>query len=156
MSTPAKRRLLKDLEEITQSSIVHNIFAEPLENDLYTWVAVITGPRDSIYEGGFFSLVLLFDEEYPQHAPEVSFISKMFHPNIYENGDICLDILKNKWSPSYSITSLLLSIQNLLTDPNVNSPANSDAAMLFEHDKETYEKRVKETVELSWSGFEEL
>ncbi|CAG2101495.1 unnamed protein product [Medioppia subpectinata] len=99
-------------------------------------------------------MILSFTEQYPQSPPEVSFLSKMFHPNVYENGDLCLDILKNKWSPSYDVLGILLSIQSLLNDPNTDSPANPEAATLFNKNKVEYEKRVKITVEMSWDDIE--
>jgi hypothetical protein len=74
---------------------------------------------------GTFKLSLVFSEDYPNKAPAVKFITKMFHPNIYADGAICLDILQNQWSPIYDISAILTSIQSLLTDPNPNSPANS-------------------------------
>ncbi|KAI5152012.1 ubiquitin-conjugating enzyme E2 A [Enteropsectra breve] len=153
MSTPAKRRLLKDLDAI-KSSADENLYAQPLDNDMLTWAAVIAGPQGTAYEGGTFSLMLLFDEKYPNSPPEVSFISEMFHPNIYVNGDLCLDLLKSKWSSSYDVAGVLMSIQSLLNDPNVMSPANAEAAKLFDSDYAEYEKRVKETVEKSWTDVE--
>lgn len=155
MSTPAKRRLLKDLSSVTKYA-ENTIFAQPLEEDMLTWTAVIIGPPNTAYENGTFSLLLTFDEGYPSHPPEVTFISEMFHPNIYPNGDLCLDILKNRWSPSYDVLGVLLSIQSLLNDPNIKSPANIEAAKMFEEDIEEYNNRVKKTVELSWVDIEKL
>lgn len=149
MSTPARRRLLKDLSGISQYK-EKTIFAQPLDDDMFTWTAIIVGPPGSVYEDGTFSLVLVFDENYPNHPPEVSFISEMFHPNIYPNGDLCLDILKDRWSPSYDVLGILLSVQSLLNDPNTKSPANIEASKIFENDIEEYSRRVKATVEKSW------
>jgi ubiquitin-conjugating enzyme E2 A len=78
------------------------------------------------------------------------FISKMFHPNIYADGKICLDILQNQWSPIYDISAILTSIQSLLSDPNPASPANAEASQLYERDRREYNKRVRAAVEASW------
>lgn len=155
MSTPAKRRLLKDFNEIQKINCT-GIFAQPLEEDLLTWTAIILGPDNTPFENGTFSLVLTFDEGYPQHPPEVTFISEMFHPNIYPNGDLCLDILKSRWSPSYDVQGVLLSIQSLLNDPNTKSPANPEAAKLFQENLEEYRKKVKLCVESSWTDIDRL
>ena len=74
----------------------------------------------------------------------------MFHPNIYADGAICLDILQNQWSPIYDIAAILTSIQSLLSDPNPASPANAEASQLFERDRREYNRRVKVLVEESW------
>uniref|UniRef100_A0A8C1JC49 Ubiquitin-conjugating enzyme E2B (RAD6 homolog) n=1 Tax=Cyprinus carpio TaxID=7962 RepID=A0A8C1JC49_CYPCA len=97
-----------------------------------------------------FKLVIEFSEEYPNKPPTVRFISKMFHPNVYADGSICLDILQNRWSPTYDVSSILTSIQSLLDEPNPNSPANSQAAQLYQENKREYEKRVSAIVEQSW------
>jgi ubiquitin-conjugating enzyme E2 A len=69
---------------------------------------------------------------------------------VYADGQICLDILQNQWSPIYDVAAILTSLQSLLSDPNPNSPANSEAARLFTEDRAEYEKRVKAVVEDSW------
>jgi hypothetical protein len=69
-------------------------------------------------------LRLTFCDRYPEKPPKVRFTTKMFHPNVYADGNICLDVIAAKWSPSYTVSSILTSIQSLLTDPNVQSPAN--------------------------------
>jgi ubiquitin-conjugating enzyme E2 A len=80
----------------------------------------------------------------------------MFHPNIYANGEICLDILQNQWSPIYDIAAILTSIQSLLCDPNPNSPANSEAARLWNENRREYNRRVTQCVEDSWALAESL
>ena len=61
-----------------------------------------------------------------------------------------MDILQNNWSPIYDVAAILTSIQSLLTDPNPNSPANSEAARLFTENKEEYIRQVKRSVGKSW------
>jgi len=124
----------------------------PLEDNIMHWNAVIFGPEGTPWEGGTFKLVLKFNEEYPNKPPVVKFTSKLFHPNVYNDGAICLDILQNQWSPIYDISAILTSIQSLLTDPNPNSPANAEAAKLFNDNRKEYTRRVLEIVELSWEA----
>ena len=109
-------------------------------------------PDDTAWEDGTFKLTLEFSEEYPNKAPTVKFVTKMFHPNIYADGSICLDILQNQWSPIYDISAILTSIQSLLCDPNPSSPANSEAARLYGENRREYERKVKEIVEQSWNA----
>lgn len=73
--------------------------------------AVIIGPADTPFEDGTFRLVMHFEEQYPNKPPSVKFISQMFHPNVYATGELCLDILQNRWSPTYDVAAVLTSIQ---------------------------------------------
>ncbi|KAG6492433.1 hypothetical protein ZIOFF_047396 [Zingiber officinale] len=99
-----------------------------------------------------FKLTLQVSEDYPNKPPTVRFVSRMFHPNIYADGSICLDILQNQWSPIYDVAAILTSIQSLLCDPNPNSPANSEAARMFSENKREYNRKVREIVEQSWTA----
>ena len=128
MSTNAERRLLKDLKKMQEDESSDTIQAAPADDSLYKWEAVIFGPDDTIWEGGIFKLILEFSEDYPNKPPKVKFLTAMFHPNIYKDGGICLDILNTMWSPVYDVSSILRSIQSLLCDPNPNSPANYEAS----------------------------
>ena len=71
------------------------------------------------------------------------------------NGDICLDILKENWSPTYDVMAILSSIQLLLNEPNPASPANGEAADLFRRNKREYERKVREVVEKSLIDFDD-
>lgn len=75
---------------------------------------------DTPFEDGTFKLLLTFTDAYPNKPPSVKFLSRMFHPNVYANGELCLDILQNRWSPTYDVAAILTSVQSLLHDPNPN------------------------------------
>lgn len=152
--TEATKRILHDLRQISKEC-PEGISASPDGDDLMNWTCVIFGPDDTIWEGGIFQLKMTFTEEYPIKPPKVMFITKMFHPNIYVDGRICLDILQNNWSPTYGVIAILSSIQLLLNEPNSSSPANGEAADLFDRNKREYDRRVKECVELSLLDIED-
>jgi ubiquitin-conjugating enzyme E2 A len=87
---PAEKRLIKDLQKISQEQD-SGINASPEENNLFRWTAFIEGPERTMWEGGLFELNLEFSEEYPTKPPQIKFVSKLFHPNVYADGRICLD-----------------------------------------------------------------
>ena len=118
------------------------------DDDMYTWQGYIAGPEDSPYEGGVFFLRIEFPSDYPFKPPKVQFTTKIYHPNINSNGSICLDILKDQWSPALTISKVLLSISSLLTDPNPDDPLVPEIAQLYKTDIEEYNKKAKECTEM--------
>ncbi|GBP15214.1 Ubiquitin-conjugating enzyme E2-17 kDa [Eumeta japonica] len=110
MSTPARRRLMRDFKRL-QEDPPTGVSGAPTDNNIMIWNAVIFGPHDTPFEDGTFKLTIEFTEEYPNKPPTVRFVSKMFHPNVYADGGICLDILQNRWSPTYDVSAILTSIQ---------------------------------------------
>lgn len=149
MSTPSRRRLMRDLLRLQQDP-PEGVSASPQPDNLMIWTAVIMGPPETPFEDGVFKLSLVFDESYPNKAPEVKFVTRMFHPNVYGDGKLCLDILQGRWSPTYDVAAVLTSIQSLLHDPNPDSPANAQAADFYRNNRAEYVRRVRQTVEQSW------
>lgn len=119
----------------------------PEGEDLTQWVATITGPQGSVYEGGIFKLSLWFSNEYPFKPPKVRFTTKIYHMNINSNGAICLDILKDQWSPALTISKVLLSICSLLTDPNPDDPLVPEISRQFRLDRVCHDMTAREWVE---------
>jgi len=117
----ALKRLNKECLELQNDPPV-NCSAGPNGDNMFSWSATITGPSDSPYSGGLFFLDIFIPSNYPFKPPVIKFSTKIYHPNINSNGGICLDILKDQWSPALTISKVLLSICSLLTDPNPDDP----------------------------------
>ena len=154
MSIPAKRKLLADYRTFNQDAAGLGVLFKPEQDNMMNCEAIIFGPDDTEWESGVFRLRMEFSDKYPSEPPKVRFLTTMFHPNIYANGNICLDILGKAWTRAYGCLTVLTSIQSLLTDPNPESPANNEAAGLFteaDGDRNAeYYRRVRQCVEDSW------
>lgn len=111
---------------------------------MFHWQATIMGPEDSPYSGGVFFLDIHFPADYPFKPPKVHFTTRIYHCNINSNGGICLDILKDQWSPALTISKVLLSICSLLTDPNPDDPLVPDIAQLLKTDKARHDSTARE------------
>lgn len=104
------KRIQKELVDITRDPPC-NISAGPKSDNIYEWVATIMGPPQSVYQGGIFFLDIVFPQDYPFNPPKVTFQTRICHCNIASNGAICLDILKDQWSPALTISKVLISIK---------------------------------------------
>uniref|UniRef100_M4D1N8 UBC core domain-containing protein n=1 Tax=Brassica campestris TaxID=3711 RepID=M4D1N8_BRACM len=138
----ASKRILKELKDL-QKDPPTSCSAGPAAEDMFHWQATIMGPSDSPYSGGVFLVTIHFPPDYPFKPPKVAFRTKVFHPNINSNGSICLDILKEQWSPALTISKVLLSICSLLTDPNPDDPLVPEIAHMYKTDKNKYESTAR-------------
>ena len=136
-------RIKKELIDI-QKDPPANCSAGPEGDDFYDWQASIMGPKDSPYEGGVFWLKIQFPKDYPFKPPKIQFLTKLYHPNISSSGSICIDILKDQWSPALTISKVLLCICSLLDDPNPDDPLVPEIADLFKKNKTAYKKKARE------------
>lgn len=138
----ALKRLQKELKDI-QTDPPAGCSAGPNGDDLYHWQATIVGPGESPYEGGVFFLDIHFPSDYPFKPPKISFITRIYHPNINGNGNICLDTIQKQWSPALTVSKVLLTITALLTDPNPDDPLVPDVARLYKSDRAKYNKTAE-------------
>jgi peroxin-4 len=110
------------------------VVLEPSDDNIFMWSAFIKGPEGSPYEGGIFHVPITVPEEYPHAAPKANFMTKIFHANVHPStGEICLDVLKEAWSPAWTLLALCRAIVALLSNPeqHADSPLNCDAGNLL-------------------------
>lgn len=132
-----------------------NMFSFPFPvKRRYEWEARLNGPKDTPYEGGVFFLDIHFPEDYPFQPPKVvachcnndkiTFRTRIYHCNINSNGVICLDTIKNNWSAALTISKVLLTIMQLLSEPNPADPLVKPIAHEMMNSPETYFKTAQE------------
>ncbi|KAG5223538.1 ubiquitin carrier protein [Salix suchowensis] len=136
MSTPARKRLMRDFKRLQQTRLQASLFLSDFGRS----------PDDTSWDGGTFKLTLQFSEDYPNKPPQCDLFLECFIQT-YLSGYFTESV-----SPIYDVAAILTSIQSLLCDPNPNSPANSEAARMFSENKREYNRRVREIVEQSWTA----
>lgn len=142
-SSSAIRALQMELKSL-QTSPVEGFTVTCDDENIFKWTVAIFGPPGTIYQGGYFKAQLKFPSNYPYSPPTMRFLTKVWHPNVYENGDLCVSILHppvddphsgempcERWNPTQSVRTILLSVISLLNEPNTSSPANVDASVSY-------------------------
>jgi len=152
------------------ANTLKNILSDPVEgfaveladgSNLFEWRVFIEGPKDTLYEGGVFQMEMKFPTDFPMSPPVLRFVSEFWHPNVYgETGLVCISILhppgedemsgesaSERWLPTQTVTTILLSVISLLNAPNFSSPANVDASVEWRNDPQAYKKKCQRLVE---------
>ncbi|XP_054157158.1 ubiquitin-conjugating enzyme E2 D1-like [Oppia nitens] len=138
----ALKRIRKELIEI-QKDPPPRCTAHPIGDNLFEWEGRIDGPPDTPYQSGCFKLFIRFPTDYPFHPPFIKFTTKIYHPNISPDGIICLDTLKQNWSCALTISQVLLSVQQLLTDPNPMDPMVPSIAQQYRTNRPEFTREAK-------------
>jgi len=145
MRTADQQRVQKEIKNILKD-VASGVTVELKDaSSIQFMVGSLKGPRDTPYEGGIFYVDIELDDQYPFVPPKMKFITKVWHPNISSaSGAICLDILKDQWSPALTIKTALLSLQALLSTPEPNDPQDAVVAKQYLTDKKAFDRTAAE------------
>lgn len=141
----AEMRLQKELKAVSKEDDTSGVRAVPItESDNRHLRGTLNGPEGTPYEGGTFEVDIVIPNQYPFEPPRMKFITKIWHPNISsQTGAICLDILKDQWSPALTIKTALLSLQALLCSPEPADPQDAQVARMYLDDIKEFNKTAK-------------
>ena len=139
----SSKRIEKETQKLKEDP-APGILAEPDPNNPRYFRVVMEGPQGTPYEGGFYRLELFLPEGYPMEPPKVRFLTKLYHPNTDKLGRICLDILKDKWSPALQVRTVLLSVQALLSSPEPDDPLDPAVANHFKQNLADAQRQARE------------
>ncbi|KAI5862926.1 ubiquitin-conjugating enzyme/RWD-like protein [Durotheca rogersii] len=156
----AKHRLMTEMQQLEKENWVNIDLAN---GNIFRWrLGLMVINSTSAFNGGYFKAEMTFTEEYPYQPPTFRFLIPIYHPNIYPDGKLCISILhtpgeditsgeqaSERWTPLQGVESVLRSVLLLLDDPEINSPANVDAGVMYRDNREAYNKKAKEIVERS-------
>ncbi|KAJ3334804.1 ubiquitin-conjugating enzyme E2 G1 [Gonapodya sp. JEL0774] len=159
---PTALLLRRQLKELQKGKGGDGFSAGLIGDNIYEWQVTIVGPSDTMLEGGLFRAKLSFPKTYPMQPPTMTFLTEMWHPNIYPDGKVCISILhppeedqygyekaSERWLPIHTVETILVSVISLLSSPNDDSPANVDAAKQWREDLKGYKRKVRRLVEKS-------
>ena len=144
---PIHNRIKKEYQDL-QKEKNSNVQVKLVNNDIRHWKGRIKGPIDTCYQGGIFDVDIIIPNEYPFKPPKMKFDTKIWHPNISSvTGAICLDILKNEWTPALTIRTALISLQALMCEPVPNDPQDAVVAKQYMSDIKLFNETAKHWVE---------
>jgi len=157
MAAGAKQRLMSELKDLEKEKWVN---IELDEGSLFKWnIGLMVINSESAFDGGYFKAEMSFTDKYPFSPPTFKFLRPINHPNIYPDGNLCISILhapgedeqsgelaSERWSPLQGVETVLRSILLLLDDPEISSPANVDAGVMYRDDRAQYNEKAKEAV----------
>jgi ubiquitin-conjugating enzyme (huntingtin interacting protein 2) len=146
--TPAGR-VAKEVAKLCKPDSSSGIVAHIVDDDMNHLIGTITGPLGTPYEGGVFNVNIVIPTGYPFEPPKMKFITRIWHPNISsQTGAICLDILKDQWSPALNIKTAMLSLQALLCSPEPDNPQDAVVATMYLNERAEFDKTAKYWVQL--------
>lgn len=142
------RRVDKEIRQCIQDK-ASNIKVHIVGENLTHLKGVFKGPEGTPYEGGTFVIDIHIPSNYPFQPPKMKFDTRVYHPNISsQTGAICLDILKDNWSPVLTLKTALISLQSLLCDAAPNDPQDAEVAGHYLRDRAGFNKTAKQWTEL--------
>jgi ubiquitin-conjugating enzyme E2 S len=141
-------RLLGEIRQLNRNPPEGVKYLENDENSVSEIHALINGPEGTPFVGGSFRLKLVVSSDYPNSPPKGFFLTKIFHPNVANNGDICVNTLKKDWTPDVTISHVFQVIRCLLIVPFPESSLNDEAGKMFMESYDEYAARARIVTEV--------
>jgi len=142
-ATAAQLRITKDLSELELPKTCKTEFEDP--DDLLNFRLIIS-PDEGFYRGGKFVFTFKINPNYPHEPPKVKCATKVYHPNIDLEGNVCLNILREDWKPVLTINAIVYGLQYLFLEPNPEDPLNKEAANELQANRRLFEQNVQKTM----------
>jgi len=143
MSEARLRRIQKEISDCQKDKLTR-ITLLPIDSSPFHLLGAFDGPEGTPYEGGRYEVDIVVPESYPFQPVKMRFVTKVYHPNVSSaSGAICLDILKDAWSPVLTLKSTLISLQSLLCDPQPNDPQDAEVAKHYLTSRLSFEETAR-------------
>ena len=159
MAAQRASRLKKELERLRKDP-PHGVTCWSKEDRVDSLQAQLLGAEGTPYEGGIFSLDIRIPDRYPFQPPQVQFVTPIYHPNVDNAGRICLDVLKSQpqgsWKPAHNLSTVLTSIQLLLSEPNPDDGLMADISHEYKHNRPQFLEKAKMWVKQHASGASDI
>lgn len=153
----AKQHLIRQFNALNKDETAYFSVGLDTGDNWFKWRVCFEGPQDTLYASGIFSAVLTFPDDFPNNPFEMRFEQEMWHPNIFPDGRVCISSLhppgtdqfneqetaEERWRPILSVESVIVAVISMLGSPNLESPANIDAAKQLRENQEEYKQKVK-------------
>ncbi|XP_024370418.1 NEDD8-conjugating enzyme Ubc12 [Physcomitrium patens] len=143
-------RVQKDISELNLAKTTTISFPDGQDNLLSLEITI--RPDEGHYQGGIFTFSFQISQVYPHEAPKVKCKTKVYHPNIDMEGNVCLNILREDWKPVLSINSIIYGLQYLFLDPNPDDPLNHEAAEVLRDNPRQFEQYVRRSMAGGYVG----
>ncbi|TFY78541.1 hypothetical protein EWM64_g5472 [Hericium alpestre] len=142
------KRIHREIMDLKKEDMGKITLGPPSPENSFHWKARIPGPEGSVYEHGVFEVDVHLAHDYPFSAPKVLFLTRIYHMNISDKGNVCIDILKHNWSPALSVFKVILSLSSLLTDPNPSDPLVPSIASEYLRRRAVHDQTARHWTEL--------
>ncbi|PIO61107.1 ubiquitin--protein ligase, partial [Teladorsagia circumcincta] len=135
-------RLLKEARTI-RSEAPAGCHVSPKRDDIFQWVAVLEGPADTVYDGGTFFCNIHFSMNYPTIPPKVEFLTRIYHCNVNAQGEVCIDILNEKWKPTMNTRTVMMALMSLMYSCNPDEALVASIAKQYRENRADFDKMAR-------------
>lgn len=145
MNSKAAMRLKNEFASLSNDPICNSTIILENENSLFSWILIMQGPEGTPYDSGIFKMQFKFPDNYPFKAPDVKFLTTIYHPNIkLDTGEICQDVFASSWAPTQKVHDILEKIVTMLREPSTSTPLENDICNEYINNRNQFNKTARD------------